>query len=73
MNFHHCSTQPKRIGVNSVTSLRTSRDEPIVATLSGFSTEKGHEQVLLKSIKNMQVQVIRYMNAGDDEMRLWDY
>ena len=21
----------------------------------------------------MQVQVIRYMNAGDDEMRLWDY
>ena len=39
-----------------------------VATLSGLSTEKSHEQVLLKSIKNMQVQVIRYMNAGDDEI-----
>ena len=26
------------------------------ATLSGFSSEKGHEQVLLKSIKHMQVQ-----------------
>ena len=42
-----------------------------VATLSGLSTEKSHEQVLLKSIKNMQVQVIRYMNAGDDEIETW--
>ena len=39
-----------------------------VATLSGFSTEKGHEQVLLKSIKHMQVQIIQYRNAGDDEI-----
>ena len=39
-----------------------------LATLSGFSTEKGHKQVLLKSITNMQVQVIRYMNAGDDDI-----
>ena len=39
-----------------------------VATLSGLSTEKSHEQVLLKSIKNLQVQVIGYMNAGDDEI-----
>ena len=44
-----------------------------VATLSGLSTEKIHKQVLLKSIKNMQVQVIRYMNAGDDEIETWDY
>ena len=45
-----------------------TRNPQQVATLSGLSTEKSHEQVLLKSIKNMQVQVIRYMNAGDDEI-----
>ena len=39
-----------------------------VATLGGLSTEKSHKQVLLKSIKSMQVQVIWYMNAGDDEI-----
>ena len=38
------------------------------ATLSGFSSEKGHEQVLLKSIKHMQVHIIQYRNAGDDEI-----
>ena len=38
------------------------------ATLSGFSSEKGHKQVLLKSIKHMQVHIIQYRNAGDDEI-----
>ena len=39
-----------------------------VATLGGLSTEKSHEQVLLKSIQNMQVQIIRYIWTGDDEI-----
>ena len=39
-----------------------------VATLGGLSTEKSHKQVLLKSIQNMQVQIIRYIWTGDDEI-----